>query len=131
MGLAYIDTSLLIGLWFEETTDSARQVVKKYDRLYSSEILIAEMLAFGKRGKIHEESLLAVLTGITWVIPERSLLDEIRNILQYGYIRGADAWHLACACYLAPNRNEIAFLTRDSRQREIATLLGFQVPEFS
>jgi len=55
----------------------------------------------------------------------------LKSVAELGSLRGADLWHLACACYLAPNPEDITFLTRDTRQREVAEKLGFETPLFS
>ena len=44
----------------------------------------------------------------------------------YRFLRGADLWHLACACYLAPDPKDLDFLTANERQQEIAKELGFK-----
>ena len=46
-------------------------------------------------------------------------------VFEAGYLRGADAWHLATALYLTPDPGELTFLTLDERQGDIASKLGF------
>lgn len=48
------------------------------------------------------------------------------NLLEVGYLRGADLWHLACALYLVEDPPEISFVTLDDRQRTVAAGLGFE-----
>ena len=60
-----------------------------------------------------------------WVHPVRPLSLEIARVLQTGYVRGADCWHLATALYVAHDAANLVFLTLDQRQREIAKALGF------
>ena len=55
----------------------------------------------------------------------RPLSEQIARVLEAGYVRGADCWHLATALYIAPDPGEIVFLTLDHRQRDIAKALGF------
>jgi hypothetical protein len=124
---AYIDTSLIIGLRFQKAERATARAVGRYD-LFSSELLIAEVLAFGKREAVDEDLLAEALKGVSWVIPEGSISEECRRVARSGYVRGADLWHLACACYLSPDPTELAFLTMDERQRELALSLGFQAP---
>lgn len=124
---AYIDTSLLIGLKFQKPASAAIRIVRQYE-LFSSELLIAEMLAFGKRESIERDLLWEALKGLSWVIPEKSIFEECRRVVPYGYSKGADLWHLACACYLCPSTAELAFLTLDEQQRNLAARLGFQAP---
>ena len=127
MKAAYIDTSLLIGLKFEESSSALIRTVQKYD-LFSSELLIAEVLAFGKRESIPESLLWDAVKGLSWIIPEDTLTEQLARVIGPGYARGADLWHLACACYLSPNPQDLAFLTLDERQRSLASHLGFHAP---
>jgi hypothetical protein len=46
------------------------------------------------------------------------------TVLDAGYVRGADLWHLAVALFIDPER-EIDFLTLDERQRAVSRKLGF------
>lgn len=39
--------------------------------------------------------------------PARRLTRELERVLAAGYIRGADAWHVACALYLDPTSSPI------------------------
>jgi len=66
-----------------------------------------------------------LLNEVEWLSPPRALTPEIIRVLDAGYVRGADCWHLATALYLAPDPSELVFLTLDDRQREVATALGF------
>lgn len=127
MKAAYIDTSLLIGLRFEKSAPATIRTVRQYE-LYSSELLIAELLAFGKREFIDPDLLREAFRGLSWVIPEGSISNECRRVAQAGYPRGSDLWHLACACYLSPSPGELAFLTLDEQQRDLAARLGFRTP---
>lgn len=43
------------------------------------------------------------------------------------YVKGADAWHLACALYAAGDPRDLTFLTLDRRQRTVARRLGFRL----
>ncbi len=124
---AYIDTSLLIGLKFDKAPGELIRMVHEYD-FFAGELLIAEMLAFGKRESIPEGLIWDAVKGISWIIPEGSLADQLARIVRYGYTRGADLWHLACAIYLSPNSKDLAFLTLDEHQRGLASRLGFSTP---
>lgn len=46
-------------------------------------------------------------------------------MLEQGYVRGADCWHLATALHLAGEPGRVVFLTLDRRQRDVALRLGF------
>ena len=61
-----------------------------------------------------------------WVFPERPLTPELEQVFASGYLKGAVAWHLACALYLAEEPAKLAFLTLDRRQRAVARRLGFR-----
>ena len=107
----------------------AIEKVKEYD-LFSSELLIAETLAFGKRESIPAHLVLEAFKGLSWIIPDGTLIENLIRITRLGHARGADLWHLACACYLSPNPADLVFLTMDEKQRNLASLLGFQAPAF-
>ncbi len=98
--------------------------LRGFDRLASANLLQAELMSVLRREK-HPPTpdLLAV---IHWIIPNRPLNDEIAQVLDAGYVRGADCWHLATALYLAPKPADISFLTLDARQAEVARVLGFR-----
>jgi hypothetical protein len=46
-------------------------------------------------------------------------------VLEHGYLRGADLWHLACALFVVDEPDMLTFLTLDTRQQEVAAALGF------
>ena len=130
MRAAYIDTSLVIGLKFQKPAPATGRLVQRYE-LFASELLIAEVLAFGKRESLPEDLLLEAVRGLSWIIPEGTISREFRRVADAGYARGADLWHLACACYLSPNTEELAFLTLDERQRSLAARVGFHAPRLA
>jgi hypothetical protein len=47
-------------------------------------------------------------------------------VLDAGYLRGADCWHVATALYVSPEPSRLSFLTLDERQRDVARTLGFR-----
>lgn len=124
MKTAYVDTSYLVALAFGEP-GSARlaKSLRAYDRLLASNLLEAEL-----RSALHRERVAGepadLLSAITWVHPDRTLSAEMSTILDAGYVRGADLWHLAAALFIDPQR-EIDFLTLDERQRSVGRKLGF------
>ena len=125
MTLAYVDTSCLVAIAFAEA--GATRVagrLGRMDRLFSSNLLEAELRsALVREGLSIEPTRL--LSGITWVYPNRPLSREFERVVREGYVRGADLWHLACALFLAPAPKDLAFVTLDRRQQEIAQKLGF------
>lgn len=126
MSVAYVDTSALVAVAFNERGAGAlARRLDAFSRLLSSNLLEAELrAAFTRERHSFTPSL---ISGIEWVLPDRSLTHEFGVVLQVGYLRGADLWHVATALYLAREPNEIAFVTLDDRQRTVATALGFQV----
>ncbi len=126
MSVAYVDTSALVAIAFDErgATTCARRL-DSFSRLVSSNLLEAELRAvFAREGQGFTASL---VSGIEWVLPDRRLTHEFETALEVGYLRGADLWHVATALYLAPEPGEISFVTLDGRQRTVASTLGFRV----
>jgi predicted nucleic acid-binding protein len=122
--IAYVDTSCLVALAFGEPgSRSLAARLEGYDELLSSNLLEAELLAALAREGVAAEPEL--LSGIGWVLPDRSLGPELRRVLAAGRARGADAWHLAAALYLSDDPLELPFVTLDRRQGELAGALGF------
>ncbi len=125
MRLAYLDTSCLVAIAFDEPGSrrlAAR--LKRFDRLFSSNLLEAELRSALIREKVESRGE-ALLFNIAWIFPNRPLTLEFDRLAAVGYIKGADMWHLANALFLAPDGRDLAFLTLDRRQSEVATTLGF------
>lgn len=124
MKLAYIDSSVVLAIAFgERGAQALAKRLKNFPQLCSAPFLEAEVLAALRRENITLDE--GWLASLTWVQAGRPLRQEIVRVLGAGYLRGADCWHLATALYLAPNPRDLAFLTLDERQRDIATKLGF------
>ena len=124
MKVAYVDTSCLVAVAFGErgSTALARRLAG-FDELVSSNLLEAELRsAFVREARTPDQALLDLLS---WIVPDRPLHAEIAAVLEAGYVRGADCWHLATALYLAANAGDITFLTLDERQAMVAQTLGF------
>ena len=125
MRLAYVDTSCLVAIAFAEA--GATKVagrLGRMDRLFASNLLEAELRsALAREGLSVDPAEL--LSGITWVYPNRPLRGEFERIALEGYVKGADLWHLACALFLAPEPKDLAFLSLDKRQEAVARKLGF------
>ena len=122
---AYIDTSCLVAIAFGER--GARKLaatLQDFDELISSNLLESELRStFHREDVAFEPDLVA---SISWLLPERPIGREMARVLETGYVRGADLWHLACALYLVEDPSEISFLTLDRRQDEVARQLGFR-----
>ena len=125
MRLGYIDSSCLVAIAFGEAGAArvARRL-ERLDRLFASNLLEAELRSALAREEVSADPA-GLLSGITWVYPNRPLSGEFDRVLAEGYVKGADLWHLACALFLAPEPKDLAFLTLDTRQKEIARKLGF------
>jgi hypothetical protein len=125
MNVAYVDTSALVSIAFDEpgATATIRQL-EGFDELLSSNLLEAELLACLAREQAPPE--LDFLSWMSWVLPDRPLTDEYSRVLAAGYLRGADLWHVACAVYMAGDPSAVYFVTLDKRQRAIARKLGFK-----
>lgn len=126
MGVAYVDTSVLLAIAFgQHDPDALRSRLIGYTNLFSSILLEAEVRsAFVRVGRSFEMHL---LSGIEWVLPERSLTEEIDVVLRAGYLRGADLLHIATALYAAKGEEGMTFLTLDRRLHDVAQAMGFQV----
>ncbi|MEP6621100.1 MAG: PIN domain-containing protein [bacterium] len=125
MNSAFLDTSCAVSIALRERGSAAIDTrLRSFAQLYGSPLLEAELHSALRREKIAFDPTL--LSAIQWVHANRLLSAEIARVLQAGYVRGADCWHLATALYLAPNPAEITFLTLDLPQRKIASALGFK-----
>ena len=125
MRLAYIDTSCLVAIAFGEA--GATKVagrLERMDRLFASNLLEAELRSALARERLSADPT-GLLSNITWVYPNRPLSGEFERVMVEGYVKGADLWHLACALFLAPEPKDLAFVTLDKRQKEVARRLGF------
>lgn len=121
---AYVDTSCLVGIAFDEPGGEAvRERLNSADVLLASNLLEAEF----RSALTHEDVDIDddALTWFRWVLPDRSLGPEMTRALGARYLRGADLWHVAVALYISPVPGELTFLTLDEGQREAAVALGF------
>jgi len=123
--IAYVDTSCLVSIALGERGAVAlERRLSTFSELAASNLLEAELRAtLTREGAVLDPDFLA---DISWVLPARSLSGEIERVLAAGYLRGADCWHVAVALYLADDPTQVAFLTLDNKQREVAQLLGFE-----
>jgi predicted nucleic acid-binding protein len=126
VAVAYVDTSCLVAIAFGErgAVATARRM-DEFDELVASNFLEAELRSAFKREKVGFEA--GTLAKISWLIPDRPLPEEIVRVLDGGYVRGADCWHLANALYLSPDPSALTFLTLDEAQRKVAKAIGFSV----
>ena len=126
MSVAYVDSSALIAITLDEPNASGLAGhLNACTRLVSSNLLEAEMRAmFAREHVVFQEHVLA---GIDWILPDRPLTEELTSVLEAGYLRGADLWHLATALYISPQPGALSVATLDVRQASVAALLGFRI----
>lgn len=126
MPVAYVDTSCLVAIAFAERGATAiKRRMREFDELASSNFLEAELRSAFKRERV--EFTPSATAGLSWLVPDRPLSDEIERVIKAGYVRGGDCWHLAAALYLSPKPAMLTFLTLDEAQRKVAMELGFSV----
>ncbi len=124
MKVGYVDTSCLVALALAEPAAArVQRRLSGFDELHASNLLEAELNSVMLRER--SASTPALFKGISWVVPDRPLHAEIARVLEAGYVRGADCWHLASALYLAREPGTLIFLTLDMRQLAVARKLGF------
>ena len=125
LSIAYVDGSALLSIIFEESAGplTARRLAQ-FSRLISSTLLEAEVrAALYRAGQDYDPRW---LSNIVWIYPIRPLSAEIAATLQAGYLRSGDLLHIATALYAAGSqRSNLAFITLDNNQREVAAGLGF------
>ena len=122
----FVDSSAVIAIAFNELAAAgAQRKLRSAGRVQAAPLLEAEVRAACQHeGRPHDNQLLA---AIEWIHPDRPLSAEIAIVLEAGYVRGADCWHLATALFAAPDPRNATFLTLDVRQRVVAKALGFRV----
>ncbi len=125
MAVAYVDTSALVAIAFGEPGgDAMEQRLKQFTGIVSSNLLEAELRSVYSRERRRFEA--DSFSRIEWVMPNRPLSLEISVVLDAGYMRGADLWHVATALYIAPDPGKMFFVTLDKRQHATASILGFR-----
>ncbi len=126
MSAAYVDTSALVAIAFDERGGaSLAGRLAEPAHLLSSNLLEAELRAAFAREEISYTP--SLVSGIEWVLPDRPLAPELATVLEAGYLKGADLWHVATALYLAPEPRDLSFVTLDVRQQRVARALGFHI----
>ena len=129
MTAAYVDTSVLVSIVFSEPQGKATlRALKRFEKLYASPLLEAELRSALSREEVDERAAQAALRALHWVLVDRPLSTEIGAVLHAGYVRGADLWHLATALFLAGTASSLPFLTLDAQQGTVAARLGFPTP---
>jgi hypothetical protein len=126
MSIAYVDSSCVVCTAFRQPNwREQERRLSAFRTLIASNLLEAEVRAAHMREGVNIEP--GLLGGIEWIFPDRALTEEIERVAAAGYVRGADLWHLATALSVSPSPGNLAFLTLDSRQAEVAAALGFKL----
>ena len=126
MRRGFVDSSVLVAIAFEEPgAQDLRSRLAAFDELLASPLLEAELASALAREET-EATAAHLLEPLHFLLPQRRLTAEIESSLQAGALRGADLLHVATALFAAPKAG-LVFLTLDSKQREVAARLGFEV----
>ena len=122
--LAYVDTSVVVAITLGEIgADAILDKVRPFERA-AAPLREAEWRSACHRNRVVPD--MTQLREIAWITSPGALSDELECVFEAGYVRGADAWHLATALCMAPDPSELTFLTLDDRQRGVAEALGFR-----
>ena len=125
MSVAYVDSSVVVAIAFDEPGAREHyQRLREFTEVVASNLVEAELRSVCRRDRREVNRLL--LDQLNWIAPARPLGTEIARVLEAGYVRGADCFHLATALFLAPDGHGVVFLTLDKRQRDVAAALGFE-----
>ncbi len=138
---AYMDTSVLLKRYLEESgTAEARQLLRRY-RVVSSAITPVEAIsALWRRralGDVAEADLQGILRRLAedrshWEFVDLTtdVLDWAEQVIQRAGVRTLDAVHLASALTIQTangRRRQAQFITSDARQRDAAAGFGLRV----
>lgn len=124
MNDAFIDSSVVVSLVLREPTAAAmRRRLAAFNVVYASDLVEAELRSACRREQIAVD--MRLLRDVEVIFPDRTLRREMERVLEAGYLRGADCFHLATALFLARDPSRLTFVTLDAQQREVAKTLGF------
>lgn len=124
MTAIYVDSSVVAAIAFRQSGHAELSTrLRASPLIWSAPLLEAEVRSAARREGMPVDE--GWFDAIAWANPDRPLRTEIIRVLEFGYLRGADCWHLATALYLAQDPEQLTFLTLDVRQREVAAALGF------
>lgn len=125
MSVAYADASVFASLAFREPeAGRMRRRLAGFDAVVTSVLTEAELAS-----ALHREGVAlpdSPLRGVQLIGAPDPLTEEIKEVLDAGYLRGADCWHVAVALNYSPDR-ALTFLSLDKAQRAVAARLGFAV----
>ncbi len=126
MNDVYVDSSALVAVAFGASPAGVLSCLSS-SRIFAGSLVEAELAAVFRRERRAAAEVRAMAATWTLVVPSESLLPELDRVLDAGYLRGADAWHLACALWLSPNPKHLGFVTLDTAQAAVARAIGFPV----
>jgi predicted nucleic acid-binding protein len=136
---AYFDASVLAKTYVRETGSArGRQLVRTRQVITSSITALELMSAFRRNlaaGSIDEKGHTAIVKRfrqhrekLRYVEPTSAVLENAEKYVSDFNIRALDAIHIASAMVTRGRfPKDLPFITADSRQREVALRLGFQV----
>lgn len=125
MKYLYVDSSVIVAIMFEElAAPRARIILDKATELVSANLLESEVYSAANREGRSLETAAQFIRSISLFFPDRLLSHEHDLIFTKGYARGADAYHIACALFLDPDRRDLHFATLDRDQFLIVKKLG-------
>ena len=129
MKAAYLDTSFLIAILFQEASYKKHERrLKSFDTVLCANLLESETLSTVYREGFKSQAVSKIFESFFWIsIPER-LSSSLELVFSKSYLRGADAHHLASALWIVgvENTSECHFLSLDKNQLEAAKKLGFK-----
>jgi predicted nucleic acid-binding protein len=127
MDAIYLDSSVVVAFLLGDAGASTfKRARARRVPILSSSLLQAEVYSALRREELDPALADAALAVLAWVLPDRPLTSELQRTLAAGWLRGADAWHVACALRVSPRADALAFLTLDQPQRAVAAALGFR-----
>jgi predicted nucleic acid-binding protein len=127
MHIAYVDTSALVAVLLgEHEAAEVKSSLAAAHRLFAANLVEAELRSVLQRERLTDGALQPIFGAMQWLFPVRSLRSEFDRILDVGYLRGADLWHLACALYLGESVMPAVLISCDQRQRDVARKLGLE-----
>jgi predicted nucleic acid-binding protein len=122
----FVDSSVLVAIAFEEPgAQDLRSRLAGFGELLASPLLEAELASALAREE-SDGTATHLLEALRFLHPPRRLTADIEAALDAGALRCADLFHVASALYASP-KAELVFLSLDSKQRDVAARLGFEV----
>ena len=120
----YVDSSVICAAIFgDHDMTLLSKLVRQKTKLISAYLLEAEVLSAAVREKADIQETKSQLSKISFV-KSSTLLVQLERVFTMGYLRGADAFHVATALWLAGSHKELEFFSFDENQVKVAKTLG-------